>query len=212
MRAMTRHRGMSLAELLMAMSITVLVGAGIVAMMESIGTVLDEGRTQRAETIASATAASRLSSVVAPSACAVELSPSLVTLWSGDVRRDGAIQASELIWIRFESDSGTLMVEKVRFPEEYGSLERNDADQTFELDQDFAAVHTQYEQQGYLESKVLLDGIEDIEIAMAELDIMSPTEQGRVAWRIGWNGSIDVNGGTVIACGIHAHYNPEEAR
>ena len=212
MSSMARHRGMSLAELLMAMSITVLVGAGIVAMMESIGRVLDEGRTQRAETIASATAASRLSSVVAPSACAVELSPSLVTLWSGDVRRDGAIQASELIWIRFESDSGTLMVEKVRFPDEYGNLERNEADQTFELDQDFAAVHTQYGQQGHLESKVLLDGIEDIEIAMAELDIMSPTAQGRVAWRIGWNGSIDVNGGTVIACGIHAHYNPEEAR
>lgn len=207
MTTRARHRGMTLAELLMALSITVLVGAGIVAMMESIGRVLDEGRMQRAETIASATAASRLSSVVAPSACALELSSGLVTLWSGDIRRDGAIQASELIWIRHETDLGTLVVEKVRFPDEYGTLERNEADQTFDIDQDFSAVRVQYQQQGHLESKILLDGIEDIELAMADLDVATPTQQGRVAWRIGWNGNIDLNGGTVIACGIHAHYN-----
>ena len=207
-----RHKGMTLAELLMAMSITVLVGAGIVAMMESIGRVLDDGRTQRAETIASATAASRLSSVVAPAACALELSSDLVTLWSGDMRRDGSIQASELVWIRYESDTGNLMVEQVRFPDEYGSVERNDADQTYDIDQDFSAVHTQYVQVGHLESRVLLDGIDDLELAMVELDVTTPREQGRVAWRIGWNGSIDLNGGTVIACGIHAHFHPENAQ
>jgi hypothetical protein len=212
MKHSIRHKGMTLAELLMALSITVLVGAGIVAMMESIGRVLDDGRTQRAETIASATAASRLSSVVAPSACALELSPELVTLWSGDLRRDGAIQASELIWIRFEVDSGNLILEQVRFPDEYGSLERNEADGTYDSDQDFFAVHAEYDQMGHLESRVLLDGIEDIELAMADMDITTPTRQGRVAWRIGWNGSIDLNGGTVIACGIHAHFNPENAR
>ena len=205
------RRGMTLAELRMAMSITVLVGAGVLAMMETIGRVLDDGRSQRAETIASATAASRLSSVVAPSACALELSPELVTLWSGDARRDGAIQASELVWIRYETESETLRVENVRFPDEYGTIERNESDQTFELDQDFQAVRIQYEQQGHLESRVLLDGIEDIQLAMPSGDVATPVEQGRVAWRIGWNGDIELNGGTVIACGIHAHHNPEDS-
>ncbi len=195
----------------MAMSITVLVGAGIVAMMESIGRVLDDGRSQRAETIASATAASRLSSVVAPSSCALELSSGLVTLWSGDIRRDGAIQASELIWIRHETESGTLLVEHVRFPDEYGTIERNESDQTFEIDQDFEAVRVQYEQRGHLESRVLLDGIADIQLAMSSADVVTPTEQGRVAWRIGWNGDIELDGGTVIACGIHAHHIPEDS-
>ncbi len=212
MRTHMKHRGMTLAELLMALSITVLVGAGIVAMMESIGRVLDEGRIQRAETIASATAASRLSSVVAPSTCAVELAPELVTLWSGDIRRDGAIQASELIWIRFETESGNLLVEQVRFPDDFGNLERNEADETYDVDQDFAAAHSHYAQQGFIDGRVLLDGIDDIELAMNELDIIAPTEQGRVAWRIGWNGSIGLDGGTVIACGIHAHYDPEDAQ
>ena len=195
----------------MAMSITVLVGAGIVAMMESIGRVLDDGRSQRAETIASATAASRLSSVVAPSSCALELSSELVTLWSGDIRRDGAIQASELIWIRHETESGTLLVEHVRFPDGYGTIERNESDQTFGIDQDFEAVRVQYEQQGHLESRVLLDGIADMQLAMSSGDVVTPTEQGRVAWRIGWSGDIELGGGTVIACGIHAHHIPEDS-
>ncbi len=212
MRRDRSHRGMTLAELLMAMSITVLVGAGIVAMMESVGRVLDEGRNQRAETIASAAAASRLSSVVAPAACALELAPELVTLWSGDLRQDGAIQASELIWIRYATDAGNLLVEQIRFPDGYGSMDRNDADLTCDIEDDYTAIHARYEQQGLLESRVLLDGVDDIELAMAELDVNTPTEQGRVAWRIGWNGNIDLNGGTVIACGIHAHFDPENAR
>ena len=106
--------------------------------------------------------------------------------------------------------SGTLLVENVRFPDGYGTIERNESDQTFEIDQDFEAVRVRYEQQGHLESRVLLDGIADIQLAMPSGDVVTPIEQGRVAWRIGWNGDIELGGGTVIACGIHAHRIPED--
>ena len=56
---MRRRHGLTLAELLMALAITAIVGAGVVAMTDAVGTALESGRQERERTIASATAASR---------------------------------------------------------------------------------------------------------------------------------------------------------
>ena len=66
---MRPRQGMTLAELLIALAITSVVGAGVVAMTEAVARVLDDGRSERERTIASAVAATRISSIVAPSSC-----------------------------------------------------------------------------------------------------------------------------------------------
>ena len=58
---------MTLAELIIALAITSVVGAGVVAMTDAVARVLDQGRSERERTIASAVASTRLSSIVAPS-------------------------------------------------------------------------------------------------------------------------------------------------
>ena len=111
---------MTLVELMMALAIACLVGSGVVAMTESVARVLVEGRIQKENTTASATASSRLALIVSPSNCPLLLTPDLVACWGSDSHRDGRIQASELRWIRFDEEAGTLHLDQLGFPDGYG--------------------------------------------------------------------------------------------
>jgi prepilin-type N-terminal cleavage/methylation domain-containing protein len=49
---MKRLHGMTLTELIIALAITSMVGAGVVAMTDAVARVLDDGRAERDRTIA----------------------------------------------------------------------------------------------------------------------------------------------------------------
>ena len=204
------RRGMTLAELMIALSITCLVGAGVVAMTESVGRVLVEGRVQKENTIASATAASRLSMVVSASNCILMLSPDLVVCWGADTRRDGRIQASELSWIRFDQEQGTMHLDQVAFPDDFGPRDEELADPTLETDEDFQRTLATLTQGGLVDSRLLLDGLREVELSMSDGDLADPLQQKRVSWRLNWSEGADAHAETIITCGVHAHARPEE--
>jgi hypothetical protein len=201
---------MTLTELLIALAIASIVGAGVVAMTEAVVRVLEDGRTERERTIASAVAASRLSSVVAPSNCTLELAQNMTVFWKSDTRRDGRVQATELAWVTFNESTGELVLEWVEFPESYTPNERNRADQTCSLDEDYALLKQEYADVGHLARRVLLDEVDHVEYAIPESDCASPLSQKRVAWRISWKGATGIDATTVVTSGLHAHVIPEE--
>ena len=204
------QRGMTLAELMIALSIACLVGAGVVAMTESVGRVLVEGRIQKENTIASATAASRLSAVVSASNCVLMLSPDLVVCWGADTRRDGRIQSSELSWIRFDEDRGTLHLDQLAFPDDFGPRDEQLSDLTLETEDDFRTTLIRLTQDGLVHSRLLLDGLDDIELSMQAGDLTRPLEQKRVSWKLNWSEGSSAHAETIITCGVHAHALPEE--
>ena len=207
---MRRRHGLTLAELLMALAITAIVGAGVVAMTDAVGTALESGRQERERTIASATAASRLSSIVAPSSCTLEITGEQTVLWRGDTRRDGNIQATELGWIRYDAMRGELVFEWIEFPESWSARDREDSDRTCAPDDNWAAVRSDYRSAGHLRNCILLDGLEDVEPALASDEQRAPLEQRRMAWRISWRGAGGMDATTVVTSGIHNHVRPEE--
>ena len=207
---MKRHRGMTLTELLIALGIASIIGAGVVAMTEAVGRVLDDGRTERERTIAAAVAASRLSSVVAPSNCALALHPDIAVFWKADTRSDDRIQASEVNWVRFDEDPGELILEWVEFPESFSPNERNQSDRTCSSNEDFTLLRTEYQRLGYLSCRVLLDGIKHVEYAMLASDCTSPLTQRRISWRLVWMGASGIDATTVVTAGLHTHAAPEE--
>lgn len=206
---MNRRRGLTLAELIMALAITAIVGAGVVAMTDAVGTALDSGRLERERTIASATASTRLSSIIAPSSCSLEISSDLTVLWRGDSRRDGNVQATELGWIRYEADRGELLFEWIEFPEGWSARDQEDADRTCSPDENWALVRSEYRNAGHLKSCILLDGLEDVEPALEPNEQQAPLEQRRIAWRLSWQGVTGVDATTVVTSGIHNHMLPE---
>lgn len=207
---MTARRGMTLAELLIALAITTIVGAGVVAMTDAVARVLDEGRSEREQTIASAVAATRLTSIVAPCNCALGVTPDTTVLWRGDTRRDGHVQATELGWVRFEAATGELLFEWVEFPSSWSARDREDADQTCDRNENWSLVRTEYLHAGHLKNCVLLDGLASIELAIPDEEREEPLALRRLAWRLAWQGVEGVDSSTVVAGGLYAHAVPEE--
>ena len=201
---------MTLVELMMALAIACLVGSGVVAMTESVARVLVEGRIQKENTTASATASSRLSLIVSPSNCPLLLTPELVTCWGSDTHRDGRIQASELRWIRFDDETGTLHLDQLEFPDEYGPRDMEMSDRTLSPDDDFARVRRELLGEGLLDSRMLLDGLEDVELAMSTGSLTEPIKQKRISWRLLWSGEGNPNSEVIITSAIHAHCTPED--
>ena len=209
-RGPTVRRGMTLVELMMALTIACLVGSGVVAMTESVARVLVEGRIQKENTTASATASSRLAAIVSVSNCPLLLSPDLVACWGADAHRDGRIQTSELRWIRFDSERGTLHLEQIAFPDGFGPRDIELADRTLGSEADFARVRQELAGKSLLDSKLLLDGLWDVELSMSEADRAQPTEQKRVSWRLLWSDDASPHSEAIITCAIHSHTRPED--
>ena len=203
-----RH-GMTLAELLIALAITSVVGAGVVAMTEAVARVLDDGRSERERTIASAVAATRISSIVAPSSCALEIDENTVVLWQGDTLRDRQVQATELGWISFEEGTGELRFEWIEFPESWSARDRAAADRTCQLHENWHLVKNEYQQTGHLCNTVLLDGLVDVEPAIGDEERSDPLSVRRLAWRLSWSGEKSVDSTTVVASALHLHSLPE---
>ena len=204
------RRGMTLVELTMALAMACLVGSGVVAMTESVGRVLMEGRIQKENTTASATASSRLAAVVSTASCPLMLSPQLVVCWGTDLHRDGRIQASELRWIRFDDEDGTLHLEQIGFPDDFGPRDIERADRTFASDADFRRVRRQFSNEGLLDSRMLLDGLVDVELAMSRETQADPIDQKRISWRLQWSEEATPHSEAIITCAIHAHSRPED--
>lgn len=206
---MSTRRGMTLAELLIALAITTIVGAGVVAMTDAVARVLEEGRSERERTIASAAAATRLTSIVAPCSCALEVGTDTTVLWRGDTRRDGNVQASELGWVRHDPATNELLFEWVEFPSSWSARDREDADRTCDPDENWSLVRSEYLQAGHLSNCVLLDGLAWIEPAIPAEECSNPLSVRRLAWRLGWEGIEGIDSSTVVAGGLHAHAAPE---
>ncbi|MEE2680965.1 MAG: prepilin-type N-terminal cleavage/methylation domain-containing protein [Planctomycetota bacterium] len=207
-----RRRGMTLVELIMALAIACLVGSGVVAMTESVARVMVDGRIQKENTTASATASSRLAMIVAPSNCPLLLTPSLVACWGSDTHRDGRIQASELRWIRFDGETGTLHLDQLSFPEGFGPRDMELSNRTLAYDEDFARFRRQLLAEGLLDSRLLLDGLAGVELAMTPQSITQPIEQNRISWRLLWSEDGAPNSEVLITTAIHAPRIPEDSR
>lgn len=113
-------RGMSLLELLLAMSVTVLTGAAATTLGIAVSrsmTSITAGRsaTQRAHLVQA-----RLRSVSDTSLCFLDADPKKgVALWTGDENGDGRVNLLELRVAWIDSDAGTISDEYVVFPESW---------------------------------------------------------------------------------------------
>ena len=209
---MKRRRGMTLAELIIALAITSVVGAGVVAMTDAVARVLDQGRSERERTIASAVASTRLSSIVAPCSCALSVEGGTVVLWRGDTLRDRQVQATEVGWVRFDPESSELRYEWIAFPEGWSARDQASANRTCSLEENWERMRKDYETNGHLQHCVLLDGLQSVETAIRTEELANPLSARRMAWRLGWSGEGSIDATTVVAGAMHSHAIPEDTR
>lgn len=152
-------RGLTMLELLLALSITALVAAAIAAMMGAVTSGITTRRDSRALMVRANTAQTRLAGYFTPCRSLLAADGSGVVLWLDDARQSDSVHATEIRWLVFDSTAGTLDVHFVQFPAGWSELEKQLADQLYPPTADWNAVRAEFDGNGWLTRLTLIDGL-----------------------------------------------------
>lgn len=168
-----KRRGLTLLELLMAVIITAMVGAGIAGMLGAVSAGVGTRKDSREVMVLAHGAQCRLSAYLATARCVLAAGSSDVTIWLDDSRESGTVHATEIRWIRYDANNGEIIVDYVAFPVTWTPTVCDLVDLEYASSTDFDAVRGYYSGKGLLASRPLVDHVECASIrtdATAALD------------------------------------------
>lgn len=118
--AASRRRAFTVVELLIAVSITAIMGLAIGSMMTMVGTVSDADREGRGVLMRAQAGQSRLRAYVDPSLriLGYDTSSASLVVWLHDATDVGSVNLTEIRVITTDDD-GVLAAERVQFPESW---------------------------------------------------------------------------------------------
>ena len=156
-------------ELVLSLAITVLVAAGVAAMLGGIATGIALGSDTRTGLLATAATHGRLTEDLAGIAPVLQRSPDgrATVLWNGDMVPGGRVEPSELRWLEFDPVRGELLRFEIRFPEDWTPLERAEHDRPIAGGDGLEEALKHAEDAGILHRDVLVDGLIDAIIGSA---------------------------------------------
>lgn len=156
----SRPRGLSLLELVLALAMTTLVASGVAGMLAGLGSGIAVGRDARTAMLATAASQRRITDRLADQAAILETddAPARAVLWAGDLRTDGAVEASELFWLSAD-DPRELVLERIVFPADWTTLERAMTDRRLGPGDDPWTMLGALRTRGVVERSVLADGL-----------------------------------------------------
>lgn len=108
---MTSPRGLTLVELVISLAILAAIGLASAGLLRAASAAADHRVGSTETVVARSILADRLSAegMACPRALAVDTD--LLTLWRGEIRCNGLVDAAELVFIRTDRGSGTVTVE-----------------------------------------------------------------------------------------------------
>ena len=159
---MTRRRGLSLLELLLALMITVLVAAAIAGMLGAVSSGVGARRDTRVLMVLGDAAESRLSSYIAPSRCVLAADATSLVLWFNDARQGDTVHASEVRWLSYDATEHVINVSYVHFPADWSQAAKDLEDKEFPANSDWNAVLASYRASGWTSTQPLIDTIQSL--------------------------------------------------
>ncbi len=168
-----RRRGLTVVELILALSITALIAGAIASMMAAVSNGVLLRRDSRSVMIRATSAHGRLDAYIASSRCLLEVDGADLTLWLNDNREGGTVHASEIRWLVYDPDEQAIDVMFIDFPDTWTDVQRDLADRQFPSNSKWHIVLGQYEARGLIARVRLVDGIGDAQI---EIDTLDPLD------------------------------------
>jgi prepilin-type N-terminal cleavage/methylation domain-containing protein len=197
-------RGLTLLELMLALVITALVAGAISGMMHAVTTGVVTRRDNRSTMVGANAAAMRLSGYIAPARCILDLDGRDLVIWLNDARSGGTVHATEVRWLLFDADAGTIDVYFVDFPDGWSQAACDLADNEYRMDANWATVLSSYQSKGWITSMSLVDELDDMAIT---LDQVQPLDARHVNFDLSFQTSeaaVDV----LVAATIRLHQPP----
>ncbi len=200
-----RRHGLSLLELMLAVTITALVGAAIAGMLNAVAVGVDTRRDNRSMMVRSSLAQARLNAYIAPARCVLDQRGPQIVLWFNDQKKSETVHASELRWLEYDRNEGTLSVSYVSFPEHWSMLEVDHADREYPSNSDWGRIRNEFDGQGLLNELTLVDGLDDV---TATADATDPFEIRLLTYRL-WFAAAPEPFETLASGAIRHHRLPQ---
>jgi len=165
----TTRRGLSMLELIIALSVTALIGAATVGMLNAVSVGVDTRHDYRSVTIRSHHAQSRLAAYVTPGRCVLHRGNNALVLWFDDNRKNDMINISEVRWLVYDPDEGEIVVYYITYPNWMTETQKLIYDQRHRANSDWMELLETYQSHPRLGmgSTKLIDGLA---LAGARLD------------------------------------------
>jgi len=205
-RANTTRRGLTLLELMLALTVTVVIGAGLASLLTVIGQSTAFDRDARTGSLRAHAAQVRLQAYSETALCVLQANDrGEFALWFEDGTDPGAVNLRELrvFWV---SDEGVMTCERVVFPEEWTPAQKETFDVMVPLASDFFNTMQLMRGSGYTSSVSIVDGVENAEI---DFDPATPVDAARLRYRFTQTYASGVEVDSLIAIALPSHTVPE---
>ena len=158
-RAVPTRRGLSLLEMLLALSITSLIAVGISSMISAVTSGVGTRRDIRTTMVRANAAQTRLAAYIVPCRSLLANNGSDLVLWLNDSRESDSVHATEIRWLLFDAEQGAIDVHFVDFPDAWTQTAKDLADTEYSANANWDAVLTQYQTSGWITTVRLVDGL-----------------------------------------------------
>jgi len=173
-----RRRGVTLLELMLALSITAMVGLGVASVLSLIGASSQSAREARSLLLRAHAGQIRMRSYLDESLRLLQHDEDQgLAVWLLDQRTQDAVNLSEIRVFWFDDAAGTLSVEWVSFPEEWTELQVQTFDTVVPDGSDYFAV---METQRAAGMTATMDLVEDVSWVGMSFDDATISEAKRV--------------------------------
>ena len=155
-----RRRGVTLLELMLAMSITAMVGLGVASMLSMISSSAQSSRGARSLLLRAHAGQIRLRSYLDSSLRLLQYDAAQgLAVWLLDQRTLDSINLSEIRVFWFDDVAGTLSVEWVDFPDTWTDLQIQTFDTVVPAGSDYFAVMESQRAAGMTATLALIEGL-----------------------------------------------------
>lgn len=175
--------GLTLVELMLALSITVITGLAMVTATSAVARGITGINAARSALQRAHAAHARLRAYTEPGRCFLAWDATRgFAMWLHDDRANDLVNLTELRVFWFDDAAGTLSVERVTFPDGWPDEDYEAVDVELSSGTDMFAAIESMRALGYTQTEVLADGVAALELAHSALSL---TEANRVRLTLG---------------------------
>jgi len=200
------RRGLTLIELTLALTITVVIGAGLASVLAMVSQVSAQERDARTASLRAHAAQIRLQAYTESALCALQTAPGGdLALWLEDADGSGTVNLTELrvVWTR---DDGTIVCERVSLPDAWTDEQRLLYDVSVPAASDFFAVMRAQRKARMTTEVVIVDGVTG---ASLEHDAIAAQDAQRLRFRFTQSFDSGQAVETLVALALAGHETPE---
>lgn len=207
-----RARGLTLVELLLALSLTALAGLGTASMLAMIGQSTQADREGRSVVMRAHAVHSRVAAYLEPALCVLQQDQQRggLAVWLMDQSGPGMVNLTEIRVFWYDPQAKALTTERVAFPEAWPQAAKDAADVTVPANSDFLALVQAQRALGYTVTQEI-----GREVWSAQWSFDAGAAQGLPnAKRVLFTGQIGINqtaaAGLLVATGLPNQRKPTQ--